>query len=172
MAGTLVIAPGRHRLSARYLGDRNFTLMLFRGPGVFTRGTPYRELPLRLHDQQRSRNDLVFGVRLDKEEGALGEVRFRTWWGKQSLNWNLQVLAMRKSKWMLAGKPATLTFFELPRNKKIVDQVKAGIRVPFGMLVQNGTAIRYDLFGVNTKRGYFVECRNFTVPDIRTKVTK
>lgn len=176
MAGTLVIAPGRHRLSARYLGDRRFTLMVFRGPRVFTRGTPYRELPLRIHDEQRSRDQLAFGVRLDKEEGPKGEVRFRTWWGKHSLNWNLGVLGMRKSKWTLAGKPATLTFFELPRNKNIVDQVKAGIRVPFGILEQEnkegreGNCIRYDLFGVNTRKGYYVECRNFTVPDMRLHI--
>jgi len=170
IAGTMVIAPGKHRLSARYLGARRFTLMLFRGPRVFTKGTPYREFPLRLHDEERSRDQLSFRVRLDTEEGPKGEVRFRTYWGKHSLNFNLQVLPMRKIKWTLADKPATLTFFELPRNKKIVDQVKAGLRVPIGILHQDGNAIRYDLFGVNTRKGYYVECRNFTVPDTRLHI--
>jgi hypothetical protein len=173
IAGTKVIAPGRHRLSARYLGNQRFTLMLFRGPRVYQKGTPYRELPLRFHDEERSRDQLSFRVRLDTEEGPKGEVRFRAYWGKHSLNFNLQVLPVRKTKWTLAGKPATLTFFELPRNKKIVDQVKAGLRVHIGMLVQDskdGNAIRYDLFGVNTRRGYYVECRNFTVPDARLHI--
>ncbi len=170
MHGTTVIAPGKHRLSARYLGGQRFTLMLFRGPHVYTKGTPYREIPLRFHEHERSREKLSFRVLLDTEEGPKGEVRFRTHWGKQSLNFNLQVLPLVKAKWTLAGKPATLTFFELPRNKKVVDQVKAGIRVHFGMLVQDGGGIRYDLWGVNTSRGYRVECRNFTVPDARLHI--
>ncbi|MHC4515467.1 MAG: hypothetical protein ACYS5W_17460, partial [Planctomycetota bacterium] len=177
ICGTTVIAPGQHRLSARYLGSRRFTLMLFRGPFIYTRGTPYREISLRFHDEERSRDQLSFRVRLDPDEGPKGEVRFQTYWGKHSLNFNLQVVPMTKAKWTLAGKPATLTFFELPRNKKVVDQVKAGIRVHFGMLVQDGTdsskggnGIRYDLFGVNTRQGYYVECRNFTVPDARLHI--
>jgi hypothetical protein len=170
IAGTLVIAPGRHRLSARYLGNQHFRLLLFRGPPVFAKGTPYRELPLRFHEEERSRDQLSFRLQFDKEEGTKGEVRFRTYWGKHSLNFNLQVLPMSKTRWTLAGKPATLTFFELPRNEKIVDDVKAGIRVHFGMLVQDDKSIRYDLFGVNTRRGYYVECRNFTVPDTRLHI--
>ena len=168
--GTTVIAPGKHRLSARYLGGQRFTLMLFRGPHVYTKGTPYREIPLRFHEHERSREKLSFRVLLDTEEGPKGEVRFRTHWGKQSLNFNLRVLSLTKAKWTLAGKPATLTFFELPRNEKVVGQVKAGIRVHFGTLAQDGGGIRYDLFGVNTKRGYRVECRNFTVPDARLHI--
>ncbi len=170
MHGTTVIAPGKHRLSARYLGGQRFTLMLFRGPHVYTKGTPYREIPLRFHEHERSREKLSFRVLLDTEEGPKGEVRFRTHWGKQSLNFNLRVLPLTKAKWTLAGKPATLTFFELPRNEKVVDQLKAGIRVHFGTLAQDGGGIRYDLFGVNTKRGYHVECRNFTVPDARLHI--
>ena len=67
----------------------------------------------------------------DPEEGPQGEVRFRTHWGKHSLNFNLQVMSKSTAAWTVAGKPAKFTFFELPRHKKIVDQVKAGIRVQF-----------------------------------------
>ena len=166
--GVEVFAAGSYRLSARYLGNDRFTLLLFHGPSVYQRGTPYREIPIRLHEETRKRERLSFRLGLDREEGPKGEVRFRMHWGDKSLRFNLQVLPTVKAKFVLGGKPATLTFFGVPRNKKSVDNVKAGIRVHFGTLVQDGEdGIRYDLFGVNTRQGYHVECRNFTVPHTR-----
>ncbi len=86
LSGTRVIAPGKYRLSARFKGGTNFRLMLFRGPFVFTKGTPYIEVPLRLHEVERGRDKLSWFVRLDPEEGPKGDVRFRLQWGKLSLN--------------------------------------------------------------------------------------
>ena len=128
----VVIAPGRHRISAKRTGKSTWQLVLFQGATLFRDGMTHQTASLRMDDEEESAENLKFTVK--KSRGA---VRIKLLWGKHSLNARLDVMGSKKIEATAGGKPATFHFYNIPVSKNQT-KLTNGEQLTIGQIVQKG----------------------------------
>jgi hypothetical protein len=159
LVGTMVLAPGEHRLSARHNGQGNWELVVFQGASLFEPGMTHRAVPIELSPEEKGQEKLSFTV-----DNKKGDLAFRAQWGEESLRWGAKALGVTKMDEKLGDKPATFTFFNIPSNEAMHRQVQGSNPIHIGMVeVKGAQPVVYDMVAKRDGRGVKITLTNTTL---------
>lgn len=134
LTGGVVIPPGATRLSARYLGERLWSIVMFRDANLFHEQVAYDEVPVVLRDEPVAQE--MLDLALSSTDGAV-ELTLR--WGRHSLRQQLVPLQLVSHEGRFLGEPATFTFYSVPAGDDVM-RVLRERQLRIGDVQQSGGA--------------------------------
>lgn len=164
MVGGVVLPPGAHRLSARYVGPDTWHLVVFRGAALHESGMKADETPFQFSKSGKAEEQLKISLAA-KDQNLEVQVA----WGESALRANLTGLGVSKVESTLAGKPAVYEFFQVPATPDTQERLKAGQEVRVGA-VRTKDGGELAIVGQREERGVKLVFRNDALKEAQAEI--
>ena len=144
--GGTVVAPGKHRLSARHDGKGKWEVLAFQGEPFHDPAVPHVVLPVKFAEEKDSMEALTLAASTDSKSSEQGAIKLH--WGKFSLSLAPRALTTTKVESTLGGKPATFAFYGVPSTRETHRCIQRGDMLRVGTATQGGKdGVTFGIYG-------------------------
>ena len=172
LVGSLVLTPGKHRLSVKRGEDDKWTLLVFRGAAVHAEGVPTETTPITAAPLKDTVDRLTFKVDPVAKSDAAPKTNVRLHWSNVELAIPVTALTVTKINTEIGGDAAAFEFYGVPRNRETVARLQSGDLVTVGMVrIGKDDPVEIRISGVRSGMSADLVLKNETLGSAQTAVS-